>query len=240
MPGEDQSTRTSSKGSFSSPNAHGSAVGLSNGKQELDSTHNRTSAIAFIVWLVAQLIAIAIGACHIQLWARAPEATEHLTLAIMLAIQAGTSALIFPHLLGTRTGTILAIASAWPMAELAAQLADAPSNILIRSELYVSFWLIALHFWAQNLPTLNAKIIGPALATLFAIGGPVLWYLRLEFSTTSPQPQLESFALFGPISGVISQTLASPSSAIWVELTCVFCVALLLSMGQARIARTCR
>jgi hypothetical protein len=203
------------------------------GEREID----RPAATGLAVWLCVQLAAIGISAARIALWARAPQATERLALVLMVASQIGASSLIFPHLLGTRGATILAIASGWPMALLAAQLADAPFSILVRAELYVSIWMISLHFWTRALPSPSAKLLGTAIASTISLGGPVLWYLRMEFSNDSSQYASDSLPAFGPISGVISQTFPRFRFENWIELTIILCIGATAFKGARRIPR---
>lgn len=203
----------------------------------VESEIDRSSAAAIVIWLTVQLAALGICAQRAALWARAPQATEQLALIVMLAVQIGTSALIFPHLLGTARATILAVASGWPMALLAAEMSDASCAVLIRSETYVSIWLVSLHLYTRALPTPRAKLLASAVAALISIGGPVLWYLRMEFSIDGPQPGLDSLPAFGPISGAISQTVARINYESWIELATIFCIGALAFKGAPRIFR---
>ncbi len=205
-------------------------------KREID----RPAAAGLAVWLCVQLAAIAISTARIALWARAPQATEQLALAVMLAAQIGASALIFPHLLGTRGTTILAIASGWPMALLASQLADAPFPTLLRAEFYVSIWLISLHLWTRPLPSPSARLLATAIAAMISLGGPVFWYLRMEFSNDGQQSGFDSFPAFGPLSGAISQTFAEFRFESWIELTIIFFTGVTAFMGAAIISASPR
>jgi hypothetical protein len=203
------------------------------GKSEID----RSCVAGIVIWLTVQIAALGMCAARVSLWARAPQATEQLSLVLMLAAQVGASALIFPHLLGTRGTTILAVASGWPMALLAAQLADAPFSILVRAELYVSIWLISLHLWTRALPSPSAKLLGTAIAAMISLGGPVLWYLRMEFSIDSSQSTSDSLPAFGPIPSVISQTFPRFRYESWIELAIIFCMGAFAFKGAPRILR---
>jgi hypothetical protein len=204
------------------------------GKSEID----RSSAAGLVIWLTIQLAALGMCAARTTLWARAPQATEQLALVVMLAVQIGTSALIFPHLLGTARATLLAVASGWPMALLAAQMSDASWAVLFRSEIYVSFWLISLHLWTQALPAPRAKLLATTIAATLSLGGPVLWYLRMEFSNDGQQPGSDSFPAFGPLAGAISQTFARFNFQSWIELTIIFCIGATAFKGAPRILRS--
>ena len=133
----------------------------------------------------------------------------------MLAMQIAMSALLFPHLLGNVRCTILAIVTAWPMAQLAAGLADASARHLVLGELYVWTWMIGLHLWSRRLPTLWPKLLGVAVASMFSLGGPVLWYLRADFGGEQSQMPISSISMFGPICGAISQIIPNGSKLGW-------------------------
>jgi hypothetical protein len=143
----------------------------------------------------------------------------------MLAVQIAASALIFPNLLGTLASTTLAVASAWPMAQLASYIADAPATSLIRGELYVSVWLITLHLWNRLLPTPRAKLFGTATGTLITLGGVVVYYLQMEFRLDGAHFDPAIAARFGPLLSSILQTFPRFNPGSWVELGILYCCA---------------
>jgi hypothetical protein len=183
------------------------------GKQ--DQTTPGTATAALGIWLVTQLIALGICAGRAMLWARAPRAGEQLALFVMLAMQIAMSALLFPHLLGSVRCTLLAIATAWPMAQLAAYLSDEPLIHLVLGELYVSAWMIGLAIWSQVLASPWSKLLGIGIASMVSLGGPMLWYLRADFGGDQLQLPLWSMSMFGPICGAISQIVPEGSNLGW-------------------------
>jgi hypothetical protein len=185
-----------------------------------------SAAAALVIWLAAQLAALGICACRAMLWARAPRAGEELSLFVMLAMQIAMSALLFPHLLGNLRSTIPALATAWPMAQLAAYLSDAPATHLVLAELYVWAWMIGLALWARILSTAWAKLLGIGIASMLSLGGPVLWYLRADFGRDDSQLPFWSMSMFGPICGAISQIVPKGSIVGWTIPASVFAVAL--------------
>ena len=193
--------------------------------------------IAFILWLTGQLAALLLSASRIALWARAPRATEQLALPMLLAFQVGVSSLIFPHLLRTWRQTILVIASAWPLAQLASYLGDAPASALVRCEVYVCIWLITLHLWRRTLPNPRDQLSLAAAASLLSIGGPLLWYLRADFITDGATLDPNSFAIFGPLCGAVAQSSAPSSPASWIEIILIFLIAAFALMGKLLIGR---
>jgi hypothetical protein len=162
-----------------------------------------------------------------MLWARAPRAGEQLALFVMLAMQIAMSALLFPHLLGNLRSTIPALATALPMAQLAAYLSDAPPTHLVLGELYVWAWMIGLDLWTKMLPTAWSKLLGIGIASMLSLGGPVLWYLRADFGRDGSQLPLWSMSFFGPICGAISQIVPEGSKLGWTIPAIIFAVGLL-------------
>ncbi|HEX4055529.1 MAG TPA: hypothetical protein VHX86_14790 [Tepidisphaeraceae bacterium] len=180
------------------------------------TSSSSASAWAISAWLAAQLAALGLCAMRIMLWARAPRAGEQLALYAVLATQIAASALLFPLLMRNLSCAVFAIVTAWPLAQLAAFLADTPIHQLLAAESYVSLWLIALYLWSMVLQNPWAKVFATAIAAMLSLGGPLLWYLRLEFGNVG-QPQPRGFADFGPIAGAISLSIPGASTAgVWV------------------------
>jgi hypothetical protein len=189
---------------------------ISSSKGSMASSHHseRISGIALAVWLAVQLATLGAGAGRLQFWARAPDAGEQLALLYMVAAQVVAGSLLFPYLLADLRCTILAIVTAWPMAQLAGIVSDTSAPLFAIAEVYVSMWLLGLFFWSAILRSDWSKLLGAAIATMFAIGGPLLFYLRSEFAdgaNFSPQ----SYALYGPVSGVISLIVDGPANLAW-------------------------
>jgi hypothetical protein len=71
--------------------------------------------------------------------------------------------------------------------------------------------MLGLAFYSPLLRSESAKLIGAALATMIALGGPFILYLRLEFAADAGVP-LQSLAWFGPVDGALSQIWPTGSS----------------------------
>jgi hypothetical protein len=181
-------------------------------------------AAAWVVWLAVQLAALGICAARTTLWARSPRASEQLALAVILAVQIAASSLLFPYLLRTWRFTLLAIVTALPLAQLASVLADASTSALLRGELYVIVWMIALRFWSCAILTDWSKLLATGFAALLALGAPLLWYLQLDFGRESPPDQNISTqqVIFGPVGGAISQIRDLPPMSAWIIVGIVF------------------
>jgi hypothetical protein len=190
---------------------------------------NRRAALAVAIWLAIHLAAISLCVGRFGLWARAPQAVERSGLAILLAFQAAAAALLFPYLLRSISSTLLAVASAWPMAVLASQLSDAPFGT-VSGELFITLWLVTLHFWSRLLRSPKSEVMGISLAAIYAIGAPILWYLHQEFGAGGNTTDAAHWRLFGPVAGAISQTITPHFSGPWVELGVIFCCGASISM----------
>jgi hypothetical protein len=174
-------------------------------------------AAALVVWLAVQLAALGICAARVSLWARSPRASEQLALSLIVAVQIAAASLLFPYLLGTWRFTLLAIVTALPMAQLAAVLADAGIRAPIRAEVYVILWMIALRLWTCAILTDWSKLLASSIASLLALGAPLLWYLRLDFGSDSlPDQDISTRVFFGPLGGAISQIRDVPPIGGWI------------------------
>jgi hypothetical protein len=175
---------------------------------------NGPVAAALAVWLGVQVAALGLSALRVRFWARSPLAGEQLGLFVMLAAQVGTASLLFPLLLNNLRSTLIAVATAWPFAELAAFLADVRGSRWIAGEVYVSVWLVTLYLWSGVLRNSWARLFATAVAAMLSLGGPVLWYLHSEFGNGG-QITSESPAWFGPIAGAISLTIPDSIDHAW-------------------------
>ncbi len=133
----------------------------------------------------------------------------------MLAVQVAAASLLFPVLLQNWRSMAIAVVTAWPFAELAGFLADAQRNQWVAGEVYVSVWLVTLYLWAGILRNSWVRLFGVALAAILSLGGPVLLYLRSEFSEGG-EMATGRFAYFGPIAGAVSLTFPDWSFRVWV------------------------
>jgi hypothetical protein len=156
------------------------------------------------VWLLVQVGALALAAGRVPLAARYPSTGERYALEVLLSAQVGFSALMFPWLLRDLSGALLAIASCWPALALAVMLSALKPGTLPLVGGYVTLWLAVLTAWRFALAGEKSQLIGTAIAATWAIGGPVVWYLRAEFNSpmqTAPNPG----PFFGPLTGALMQ-----------------------------------
>jgi len=179
-------------------------------------------------WLAIQLTALAVSAFRVRLSIAMPAAGEQSALALMLITQVAASSLLFPLLLRSRRQTILTIATAWPMGQLACFLADAPVHRFIAAQALVTLWIVALALWNWALP--RAQAVGAAVAATISLGGPLLWYLRAEFVRESADIHWPRDALLGPVMAALSQIFPDQPPAIaWWPLVGLVVLAVTVS-----------
>jgi hypothetical protein len=194
---------------------------------------------AMVVWLTLQLCALALSASRTMLWSRSPRASEQLALAVMLVTQIVAAALLLPLLRGRRTVLILA-ATGWPMAQLAAFVADASFHRVVLGEVYVCVWLIVVHVWSRLISSPPGRLYASAIAMLLSLGGPVLCYLSVDFAEEAPHVVSVPAGGFGPAMGAISQILPEQGHWLaWGELA-ILLLAGVLSSGFEIVIRRAR
>jgi hypothetical protein len=190
--------------------------------------------LAIVAWLAIQILALGLSAARIPLAITFPAATEQLALALMLAVQIGVASLLFPTLFENWKMTAIAIFTAWPMAQLAAMLADVSDARWIVAEAFVSFCLITMSLWRFVLP--GRKTLAASVAALLCLGGPVLLYLRADFSRDSGQIVWQRDAWFGPICGALAQIFPDrPIAFAWLFPAIFLIAAMFIALWQRAI-----
>ena len=145
------------------------------------------STVPLIVWLLAQLVALALGVFRVPLAAKYTRPEESLAPQVTLAAQVAVSALLFPCLMRDwRTATAV-IASAWPFVFLASAIAAASTADALTAGGFATVWLLSLATWGAALR--GSRFISPAVAVaaVLSIGGATLCYLRLDFAPDAAQ-----------------------------------------------------
>jgi hypothetical protein len=175
------------------------------------STHSYTSPSRsplgpLGLWLLLQLLALGVSAARIPFFAKSfPQPAELLATGVMLVVQIGAAALLFPYLLRDFRAAVMVVAASWPFIILAGFLTgQAERRILWGTVAYVTAWLLGLAVWRSALRSARAQAAGVAVATLVSIGGPLLWYLRAEYGVQSSAVDWTQASNWGPIMGALS------------------------------------
>jgi hypothetical protein len=157
-----------------------------------------------LVWIALQLAALTVGALQMPLSARYPVPAERLALHVMLVVQVSSAALLFPSLMRTWGMSVMAIAVSWPFVQLAGHLSGHSAGVVVASAVYLSGWLGVLAAWRGMLRSERAQLAGAAVAVTLSLGGALLWYLRVEFTSAVDGSGLARWSMLGPVTGVLS------------------------------------
>jgi hypothetical protein len=99
---------------------------------------------------------------------------------VMVVSQVVAAALLFPYLMRSWAAAVAVVAGAWPFDAAAGVFSAAPAGHVVWAAAYVTAWLLVLAIWNRALPE-QGRGLAVAVAALLAIGGCVVFYLRLEF-----------------------------------------------------------
>lgn len=178
-----------------------------------------------------QLCGLALSAGRVRLAAQFPEPAESLAVPIMLAIQFSWVAILFPLLCRSWRMGLLVAASGWVMLLFAAALAAWPLQQIVPAGGYLTLWIASLVLWRKVLQRDWLQMMGSSLATAFTVGGPLLWYLRLDLGE---HPGSMSSPAFGPLTPVLMNP-RRPALGGWITvlLLAVLGVLALLTRGYS-------
>lgn len=177
-----------------------------------------STALPLLLWTAIQAVPLSLAVFRIPLSGNYPAASERLAIDLLLAVQIGGSAILFPWLLRNARLAIAVIAAAWPpLAAAAALLSSVEFRPALQVGGFVSLWLAGLAFWNRALPWGRARSWAIGIFGLWAIGGVLLVYLRAEFASVAGQPSPSmSLLLSGPIAMAWELTIQTPRTlSIW-------------------------
>jgi hypothetical protein len=135
---------------------------------------------AILIWIVLQLLALALAAARVPLWAHHPLPRESLATAEVAAVQIISCALLFSLLLPNFFTSCAIIALAIPFIQLAGMLADDPVTNLLLASALVALWLAGLALLSAALRSPRAQALGVAIVSMLCLGTPLLSYLHSE------------------------------------------------------------
>ena len=189
------------------------------------------------LWLLVQLAAVALAVLRVPLAARYPEPAERRAAHLVLATQVIAAGLLLPLLFRDRRTAVAVVASAWPFQLAAGYLAGMPPAALAWPAAFVTAWLAALACGAAQLRTPRAQAIGITIATLLALGGGVLRYLRLEFGRGVPEGTFTPESV-SPLLSTLAAIEGSSTRTGWVLIATLLGSAALGAAARKILART--
>ena len=178
-----------------------------------------------------QLGAVALAAAHIPLAAEYPQPAEFQAVQIMLAAQITWATMLFPVLLVNWRAVVAAAGCACVMLAIAGMLSAWSLAQIVIPAGFVTLWIITLGVWPAALPNGRSRMIASGLATTYAVGGALVWYLANDLSTESGRP-VE--AAFGPLLIAVTSPQHPPGSG-WIIL-----IVLLIGGSAVNLARSSR
>jgi len=177
----------------------------------LTTSHRRRSVGPVFLWIVLQLLTLVLAALKTPYSLHFPAPEERMALEEMLVMQIGAAAMLFPLLLEDPQTAAAVIIASWPFTILAGTLSAQMAPWKIAAPMVaVTAWLCGLCAWLQVIRTHRARLMGVAVATGLALGGPLLWYLRAEFHDTTPELLWPRDGKLGPIMAALSLCDGSP------------------------------
>lgn len=177
------------------------------------SAGNSIALAPIAVWLLVQLGALLIAVFRVPLAAQYPQPAEFQAVQVMQAAQFSVLALTFPWLLQTWRQALAVTTSGFAMILAASALAAWKTSEILPACVFLAAWVLV--FTTLGLVhSPRAKRLGLAIAATYVLGGPLLWYLGLEFSAAEPFGRLLGF---GPLLQVVSTPHHLPPLA-WCEV----------------------
>lgn len=185
-----------------------------------------------LVWLLIQLAALMLAAFRVPLAAQYPQPAEFQAVRLMLAAQFVALALLHPWLLRTWATALAVLCTGWVMLNLAALLSAWTLTDVLPVGIFLSIWTVDFALLGRiRRPRWQLAIT--AIASAYVIGGPLLWYLQLEFA--SPARSVPSLA-FGPLLLALSTPRHLPPPA-WIEAAAIGFLMVLLRKFLSTIAQ---
>ena len=182
-----------------------------------------------LVWLLVQLAALLLAAYRVPLAAQYPQPGEFQAVRLMLAVQFSALALLSRWMLRTRGSALAVSAAGWAMLLAAAVLSAWTIRAALPLGAFLTAWIVIFATLA-HVRSIRLQSIIMALAGAYVMGGPLLWYLQLEFaSALSANAGLS----FGPLLAAIA-TPPHLSPSAWAGACGAECLALLARKTGSR------
>lgn len=207
------------------PTTPRAAPGEAPGAADTPSAPSSPGAFAapLLIWALLQIVPLALAALRVPLSANYPVAGERLAIELLLAMQIGSSAILFPWILRDRASALATMACVWPPIVAAALLSAVPLAQAFYIALFVTLWLAGLALWRLALPWPQARFVVVAALTLWTVGGPLLTYLHAEFAASASaaeSPATLPLLMSGPIAMAWQLTASEGMQiGIWMPIT---------------------
>ncbi|MBC7785053.1 MAG: hypothetical protein H7144_14545 [Burkholderiales bacterium] len=170
---------------------------------------------AWVIWVIAQLIILSLLAARVPLSAGFPKPVENAAPIAVTVTQLILAISLAPRLLANWRAVAMCSAATIPITTFATILAGATAQSAIAPAALVILWLATLHA-LNRVRGLAVQIIIRSLLLLLAVGGPILWYVDVEYGRNQFAVTRVLSAL-SPTMGVIT-TCLHPQYFWWISL----------------------
>ena len=172
--------------------------------------------------MLVQLASLALSASQARLSDDYPRPATTVALQQMVSVQIAAAALLSPWLLRSWPALMVVLAGTLPYVQLASFLSATAMRYALWVMACVALWLLVLCTINLLIRGGRWRMICSALALLWALGGPLRIYLRLEFTSSAPSAPMSSGVMTslqgGPIISAIWLSSRQPSLAVLVPL----------------------
>jgi len=150
------------------------------------------------LWLVIQLLALAIGSGGVRFSAKLVNPPELLSIQVMATIQAASAALLWPILMRSWRVSLAVVLTAIPFFQAVGFLSATPFRELATGGGILFVWLVTLAVLPRAANASTCTMILRAVIIAWCVGGAIVSYLAAEFSNAlSP-------SVGGPIVQILS------------------------------------
>jgi hypothetical protein len=172
---------------------------------------------AILIWIVLHLLALALAAARVPLWAHHPLPRESLATVEVAAVQIISTALLCPVLLPNFPTSCAIVALSLPFVHLAGILAGESEIKLLAVSSLVLLWIGGVALLMGALRTPRAQAVAVALISAMCLGTPLLCYLHNE---ATPERTALPVGVTAPLT--------------WIIAACPLLVGVILIVWQVR------
>ena len=197
----------------------------------------RSDAFVLAIWLLLQILSLAISAMDIRFSANFIRPAERAAVEQLLAIQIICAAFLSPILLDSISRALIIGGACMPMLLLAHQLEPSWGFAAIcRASVSLGLWLSVLALGQRQFRLTAARQLLATAASLWSVGGVAVHYVVLEYPPKSPIspyfPAVQGL-LEGPVMAAMCGRIISPVNGMLMIV--VFCVG--MKIGLDRFSR---
>lgn len=180
--------------------------------------------LPFAIWIAGQLVVFALAAVNFPLVRGQEPTTESWAMPLVLLAQLQLSAVLWPDLFLTVSGTLLTAAVVAPMLALAGVLSGEGYAAALLAMAISLTWLAGLFAWRLVLPRGRQTVV-LSLLLAWLLGGMALAYAYAEFGLPPGERGFEPSALASPFLTALQLRQTPADWPCWLVLAAPLLVA---------------